>query len=168
MDPYLGEIRAVGFAFAPKGWALCNGQTMAINQNQALFAILGTTYGGNGVTTFQLPNLNARMPMHAGPGYVQGQVGGEAAHALTAAEMPAHGHALHASTDFANTSLPANALPGAKPRGGQNIYGPPGSPVGLAPTAVAATGGSQPHDNMPPYLVLNFIIALQGIFPSRN
>src|SRR5580704_5355515 len=105
-DPYLGEIRIMSFSFAPKGWALCNGQTLSINQNQALFALLGTTYGGNGTTTFQLPNLQGCVPMHVGNGFVQGQAGGEAAHTLNTSEMPAHTHQAHAYSGGASTQNP--------------------------------------------------------------
>ena len=165
--PYLGEIRVTSFSFAPIGWLMCNGQLLPINQYQALFAILGTTYGGNGVNNFQLPNLQGRVPIHFGAGFTQGQQGGEAAHTLTLSELPAHTHQLYASADLANASLPANALPAVKPRGGRDIYGPVAAPTPLESTAVGATGGSQPHENRPPYLTLNFIIAMSGIFPSR-
>jgi microcystin-dependent protein len=166
--PYLGEIRVTSFAFAPKGWALCNGQLLAINQNQAIFALLGTTYGGDGRVNFALPNLQGKMPVHFGAGRVQGEVGGEEAHTLAIGELPAHTHAMYASTDFANASLPAGALPAAKPRGGRDIYGPAAALTTLDPAAVGMAGGSQAHENRQPYLTLNFVIALQGIFPSRN
>ena len=181
-SPYLSEIRIMAFSFAPKGWALCNGQTMSIQQNAALFALLGTTYGGNGVQTFQLPNLQGRVPLHIGPGYVEGQTAGEANHTLVVNEMPAHIHFLRAdSTTSAtsNTNTPAPA--GGKVLGqstgtggspptpfGVNIYST-GAPNGqLAPQSLSGGGGSQPHENEQPYLVLNFCIALTGIFPSRN
>jgi len=168
-EPFLGEIRQVSFGFPPKGWALCNGQLLPINQNQALFSILGTTYGGDGRVNFALPNLQGRVPMHVGDGHAQGQSAGEQDHTLVVTELPEHQHTLQASADFPSTSSPANAVTAAKPRGGQNIYAPPGSlPTPLTPPALAATGGSQPHQNMQPYLTINFIIALQGIFPSRN
>ena len=167
--PYLGELRLVSFNFAPRGWALCNGQLMAINQNQALFALLGTFYGGNGTTTFALPNLQGRSPMHMGAGYVLGQMGGEAAHTLTLSELPAHLHTLYGVSDIANANAPGGALPAAKGRGGLTQYGSPGgSEVPMAPSSVAQVGGGQPHENMPPYLVMNMVIALQGIFPSQN
>jgi microcystin-dependent protein len=167
-EPFLGEIRTTSFGFAPKGWALCNGQLLPINQNQALFSILGTTYGGDGRVTFALPNLQGRVPMHVGDGAVLGQAGGEAAHTLTTAEMPAHTHRLQAASDLANASVPGDAVPAAKPSGGRDIYAPKGSPATpLNPAAVGSTGASRPHDNMQPYLTLNFIIALQGIFPSH-
>jgi microcystin-dependent protein len=167
-EPFIGEIRVVGFAFAPKGWAQCNGQLLPINQNQALFSILGTTYGGNGQQNFALPNLVARVPVHVGPATALGQAGGAGTVSLSQAELPQHGHSLYASTDFANNSLPANALPAAKPRGGRDFFAAPGGAlVPLHPGAIAAVGAGQPHENRQPFLTLNFIIALQGIFPPR-
>ena len=169
-EPYLGEIRLVSFAFAPKGWALCNGQLLAINQNQALFAILGTTYGGNGTTNFALPNLQGAVPMHFDPNANPlGLSAGEELHTLAPFEMPVHSHGLLASADLANAASPGGAVPAAKPRGGPNIYAPPGSPVAVMnPAAIAPTGGNQPHENRQPYLTMNFIMAMVGIFPSRN
>ncbi|MGY2894897.1 phage tail protein [Deinococcus sp. UYEF24] len=162
--PYVGEIRAVGFGFPPKGWAACNGQLLPINQNQALFSLLGTMYGGNGSTNFALPNLQGRVPMHVSPVLVQGQAGGEAAHTLTLNEIPAHTHTLNATSSAANTLIPTGNLLAAP---AAPLYGA-GNAVFLAPTALSTSGGSQAHSNMPPYLTLNFIIALTGIFPSRN
>lgn len=162
--PYLGEIKVVSFNFAPKGWALCNGQTLAISQNTALFSLLGTYYGGDGRTTFQLPNLQARMPIHQGAGYVIGSFGGESSHTLLTQEMPQHNHGVvgvstTATIDAATGNLWATSQ--------HNPYA--ASPnTSLAPAALGQVGGSQPHDNMTPYLVLSFIIALQGIFPPRN
>jgi len=163
-EPFLGEMRMVSFNFPPKGWAFCNGQILAIAQNQALFALLGTTYGGDGVRTFQLPNLQASMPIHTGTGFFLGQPGGEAQHALVMGEMPAHVHtAQGVSTTASSSSATSNTWASAT----QNPYG--ASPnTTLAPNALSTTGGSQPHPNLPPYLVLNFIIALQGIFPTQN
>jgi microcystin-dependent protein len=167
--PYLGEIRITAFSFAPRGWALCNGQTLAINANQALFSLLGTTYGGNGVTNFQLPNLQGRVPLHFGGGIAQGQAGGADAVTLTTAQLPAHQHAIVASTDFANSNLPGSGVTAAKVRGGVDVYAASGAPLTpLNPAAVAASGGGQPHENEQPSLVLSFIIALQGIFPTHN
>ena len=169
MDPFLGEIKIVGFGFAPRGWALCNGQLLPIDQNQALFAILGTTYGGNGQTTFALPNLQGRAPVHPGQSVTLGQSGGKEAHTLSGGELATHQHAFQASADFANANTPGNAAPAAKPRGGVNIYAPAASSVTpLNPQAIGAAGGSQPHENMQPFMALNFIIALQGIFPSLS
>jgi microcystin-dependent protein len=163
-EPFLGEIRMFSFSFAPDGWALCNGQTMAINQNQALFSILGTTYGGDGVSNFQLPNLQGAVPMNPSPTLDLGETGGETSHTLTAAELPAHTHPATAYVGAANlVSSPASAVWA----GGLPGYGDtPGA--GMAASAVANAGSGQPHDNMSPYLVLNFCIALVGIFPSRN
>jgi microcystin-dependent protein len=165
-DPYIGEVKLISFNFPPKGWAFCNGQLLPINQNQALFSILGTMYGGNGQTTFALPNLQARMPIHQGinqGSYTVGQNGGETAHTLTINEMPAHLH----------PAVAQSANNGPSPAGGiwagstAATFAPTPS-LTMSPAAVANTGGSQPHENMPPYLVLNYVIALVGIFPSRN
>ncbi len=167
-SPFLGEVKIVSFGFAPKGWAFCNGQLLPINQNQALFALLGTTYGGDGRVNFALPNLQGRVPVHFGNGIIQGQTGGEEAHTLNAAEMPAHNHTA-VSKDFANATSPSGNLLGAKGgRFGANIYAPAADLTALHPSSVDRAGGSQPHNNMQPYLVLNFVMALQGIFPSQN
>jgi microcystin-dependent protein len=167
-DPYIAEIKLISFNYPPKGWAFCNGQLLAINQNQALFSILGTMYGGNGQTNFALPNLQGRMPVHQGinqGSYNVGQAAGELAHTLTINEMPAHVHPAVAQS--------AASIPGVSPAGA--IWATAGSAafasapnVTMNPAAVANTGGSQPHENQAPYLVLNYIIALVGIFPSRN
>jgi microcystin-dependent protein len=164
--PYIGEVRMMSFGFAPKGWAQCNGQMMSIQQNTALFAILGTTFGGNGTTTFQLPDLQSRIPVHTGSGYVLGQVGGEAAHTLSTAEIPKHTHTLTAvGTPAANQRAIAGNMPGAP---AFNFYDTTASLTAMDPSAVTANTGNQPHDNMQPYLVVNFCIALIGIFPTRN
>jgi len=177
--PFLGEIKIISWNFAPKGWTFCNGQTLPINQNQALFSLFGTTYGGNGQTTFGLPNLQARVPVHTGNSFTLGQAGGEANHTLITSEMPAHNHFVQSDTQTAatsNQSAPAaNEVFGLAigvPSSGSNFpvnpYGA-GSPGGvLATQVIGLTGGSQPHSNTQPYLVLNFIVALQGVFPSRN
>jgi len=162
---FLGEIRLTGFAFAPKGWALCNGQLLPINQNQALFALLGTMYGGNGQTTFALPNLRGQVPVGVGGGFVQGQVGGEVNHTLSSAEMPGHQHNLSASGDAATTALPGGNVLAAPP---SPLYAAASTPSALSAQALGSAGSSQPHNNMPPYTVLNFVIALQGSFPSRD
>ena len=162
-DPFAGEIRLFSFGFAPRNWALCNGQFLPINQNQALFSVLGTQYGGDGVTTFALPNLQGRVPVHQGQGFVVGNPGGEASHTLTINEMPAHNHPAYGQST-ATASAPAGAVwaTNADP-----MYAPVPNAV-MSPNAIANYGGSQPHENRPPYLVLNYIIALQGVFPSRG
>src|ERR1700738_501461 len=179
-EPFLSEIKIVSFNFPPKGWAFCNGQLMAINQNQALFSIMGTTYGGDGRQTFALPNLQGRMPVHTGNGIVLGQLGGETTHTINISEMPAHSHAMNADggtgSGTSNTPNPSGTFlavssgTGATPPApfGANIYSSANPNAGLNPGCVSGTGGSQPHENMSPYLVLNFVIALQGIFPSQN
>jgi len=166
-EPFLSELKLVSFTFAPKGWAMCNGQLLPINQNQALFSLLGTTYGGNGQTTFALPNLQGRVPIHMGRGYTLGQPGGEAAHTLTISEIPAHTHFLQGVNTGAGTPVPGNNLL-ANTTGALGIYGPANSLVGMYPLDIGNTGASQPHPNQSPYLVMTWIIALQGIFPSQN
>ena len=166
-DPFLSEIRMMSFGYAPQGWALCNGQTLPINQNQALFSLLGTTYGGNGQTTFMLPNLQGRVPNHTGGiGHFLGEVGGEQNHTLTIAEMPQHTHAASASTTAGSTNLPANNVPGNSAP--NNLYGPAQNLGAMIAGTVTNVGGSQAHLNMQPFLTISFCIALQGIFPSQN
>jgi microcystin-dependent protein len=170
-EAYISEIRIFGFSFAPRGWAQCNGQMLQISQNQALFSLLGTTYGGNGVQTFALPNLQSRVPMHFGQGpglsnYSLGQVAGEEAHVLQQTEIPAHVHPLSGTPAQASTNLPVGNFVATSPA---NPYIDPahaGSRITLTQTASA--GGSQSHANQQPYLVVNFCICLFGIFPSRN
>ena len=161
--PYLAEIRIFSFNFAPKGWAMCNGQVMPINQNQALFSLLGTTYGGDGRTTFALPNLQGRMPLHVGDGIVLGQAAGEAVHTLGLQEMPAHTHVAVGSSTPANLGDPTGNLWAA----GNSAYNPTPNTT-MNPTSLLPMGGGQPHENMSPYLTVTFCIALQGIFPSRS
>jgi microcystin-dependent protein len=164
-EPFLSEIKIVSFNFPPKGWALCNGQFLPINQNQALFALLGTTYGGNGQTTFALPNLRGRVPVHMGSGHALGEAAGSTSVTVNIQQLPTHLHGLQGSNDATNiTADPTNAFLG-RVNGG---YGPAQSLTTLSPQTVTSVGGSQPHNNMMPYLTLNFIIALQGIFPSQN
>jgi len=163
-EPFLGEIRIASFKFAPKGWALCNGQFLPINQNQALFSLLGTNYGGNGTTTFGLPDLRGRMPLSFGGPYVIGQQGGSESHTIRLQELPEHTHMVTASANTGNRSSPSDNLPAAS----HGAYAP-GPDASLAPASVTnAFGTAQPHYNMPPYLALNFIIALTGIFPSQS
>jgi microcystin-dependent protein len=161
--PYLGEIKIVSFNFAPRGWALCNGQTLPINQNQALFSILGTTYGGNGTTTFLLPDLRGRVPVHTGGGFTLGQRGGEETHTLIQSEMPQHYHSTSASTAAPDRAAASGNF-WAQEAGAYDAS----STTTMSPAAIANTGGSQPHNNLAPFLVVPFVIALQGIFPSRN
>ncbi|HAV35429.1 MAG TPA: phage tail protein [Massilia sp.] len=158
----------VSFNYPPAGWALCNGQTLPINQNQALYSLLGTRFGGNGVSTFNLPDLRGRVPLHMGPGFPLGQMAGEEAHALTQVEMPQHVHQAVASTALATSASPEKALPGKKGRLGRDVFAAPGNLTTLHPASVSTAGASQPHQNMQPFLALNFAIALVGIYPTRN
>jgi len=170
-QPFLAEIKIISWNYAPKGWAFCNGQLLPINQNQALFSILGTTYGGNGQTTFALPDFRGRIPTHVGNGLLLGNAAGEETHTLTISETPAHNHQLNASTAQANQATlvtPPNNTPNILAAVQGNQYAPAASLTTLEPSSVTNFGGSQPHENRQPYLVLAFIIALQGIFPSRN
>ena len=171
-DPFVAEIKIVGFNFAPIGWALCNGQIMPISQNTALFSLLGTIYGGDGKSTFALPNLRDRVPMHHGQGAgltdrVQGEFGGEQAVTLLETQIPVHSHNVSANTGSGNQSSPTgnvwSSLAGRTP---PPLYSDTSNTT-MSPMATGISGGSQPHNNMPPYLVLNFIIALAGIFPPR-
>lgn len=167
-EPFMSELRLFSFVFAPKGWALCNGQLLPINQNQALFSLLGTTYGGNGQTNFALPDLRGRVPMHVGNGHVAGERGGEQAHTLTIPEMPAHMHSMIASSATTGiTNVPANTLllGSSAPNDFYAGLAAPTTPIG---GTITNAGGSQAHQNMQPYLTLSWCIALQGIFPSQN
>ncbi|MBK9442730.1 MAG: phage tail protein [Comamonadaceae bacterium] len=165
-DPFIGEMRWVSFDFAPRNWASCNGQLLPINQNQALFSLLGTQYGGNGQTNFALPDLRGRGPIHLSATHTLGSSGGEESHTLLVSEMPAHTHGLNADAKEATDTAPAAKLL-AKTSTGTSAYGSTTSGV-FTGASIAATGGTQPHPNMKPYIALNCIIALQGIFPSRN
>jgi microcystin-dependent protein len=162
-EPFLSEIRIMSFEFAPKGWALCNGQLLPINQNQALFSLLGPTFGGDGRVNFGLPDLRGRTPIHVGSGHTLGERGGEQAHTLSIAELPTHAHVLSASATAGNAPVPANDVLASSVN---QIYGPPSNLVALNAGSVANVGGSQAHLNMQPFLTLSFCIALQGIFPS--
>jgi microcystin-dependent protein len=155
----------MSFVFAPKGWALCNGQLLPINQNQALFALLGTTFGGNGQTNFALPDVRGRTPIHTGAGHTLGEAGGEQAHTVSVAELPTHTHPAGASTvDTGGNDNPTGNVLGSA----SGLYHPPAGLTPMNPETIANTGGSQAHLNMQPFLTLSFCIALQGIFPSPN
>jgi microcystin-dependent protein len=175
--PFMSEIRIMSFNFAPKGWAQCNGQLLPINQNQALFSLLGTTYGGDGRVNFGLPDLRSRTPNSMGNGFTLGQRGGEEAHILTIPELPQHFHQFSASNTDA-TEGPAGRVPTASsvakaaaaptPATPVNVFGTGAANLAFAPNALSNVGGSQAHTNLAPYLALNFCIALQGIFSSQN
>jgi len=168
-EPFLSEIRIMSFGFPPRGWALCNGQLLPINQNQALFSLLGTTYGGDGRVNFGLPNLQGRAPIHVGSGHTLGERGGEQGHTLSISEIPTHTHVLTASRSTGNSANPnyggTGYLLAAEPG---SAYSPPVGLTSLNAGSVTNVGGSQAHLNMQPFLVLSFCIALQGIFPSQT
>lgn len=165
-EPFLAEIRLFSFVFAPRGWALCNGQLLPINQNQALFSLLGTTFGGDGRVNFALPDLRGRVPIHAGSGHTLGERGGEQAHTLSIAELPAHTHASNASSASPGTNQPTgNILASSTPN---QAYGEATNLVAMNAASITNVGGSQAHLNMQPFLTLSFCIALQGIFPSQT
>jgi microcystin-dependent protein len=164
-EPFLSEIRIMSFNFAPKGWAMCNGQLLPINQNQALFSLLGTTFGGDGRVNFALPDNRGRTPIHVGSGHTLGERGGEQAHTLSIAELPTHTHLVNATSNPADLNVASNTTRlGAV----NNGYTPAANLVAMSPQEVTNIGGSQAHLNMQPFLTLNFCIALQGIFPSPN
>lgn len=163
-EPFLSEIRIMSFDFAPRGWALCNGQLLPINQNQGLFSLLGTTFGGDGRVNFALPDQRGRTPIHVGSGHTLGERGGEPAHTLSIAEIPTHTHTLQASSANAGTPVPTGAVLGAA----NNAYATASNLAALPAGTVTNIGGSQAHLNMQPFLALSFCIALQGIFPSPN
>lgn len=169
VTPFLSEIQVFAFTFAPRGWSFCNGASLPISQNQALFALLGTTYGGNGTTTFNLPNLQGRVAMGTGNGHTLGETGGQESHTLTTTEMPAHVHVVQADAKLGNanafnpqSAYPADTSPVLAYSGGS------ANMVAMSPAMVGNTGLSQPHENRQPFLTLNYCIALQGVFPSQN
>lgn len=161
-EPFLAEVRVMSFVFAPKGWALCNGQLLPINQNQGLFSLLGTTFGGDGRVNFGLPDLRARTPIHVGSGHTLGERGGEPAHTLSIAELPTHTHVFNASQNNADVPTPGNNRFGTS----NNMYAGATNLVSINAATITNVGGSQAHLNMQPFLTLSFCIALQGIFPS--
>jgi microcystin-dependent protein len=165
-EPFLAEVKIISWNYSPKGWAFCSGQFLPINQNQALFSLLGTMYGGNGQTTFALPDFRGRVPVHIGSGFTQGQAGGQEFHTVTQSEMPAHNHFVSSTENDAGAATPSAAVFGRN--GSQPYQSSLTNLTSLHPSTVSNTGGSQPHENRQPYLVLNFIIALQGIFPSQS
>ena len=164
-EPFLAEIRMVGFNFAPRNWAFCDGQILPINQNQSLYSLLGTTYGGDGRTSFALPDLRGCTPIHFDSSHQQGQKDGEETHTLTIDEMPQHKHKVEGSTNQATSNSPTNNVLGVTT---SNVYNTPVSPVAMSSSIIGNTGGGQAHENMQPYLAINFCIALRGLFPSRN
>lgn len=163
-EPFLAEVRIVGFNFAPRGWAFCDGQILPINQNQSLYSLLGTTYGGDGRTSFALPDMRGRVPIHTGNGHREGQKSGEETHTISTKEMPQHDHVAQASSAVGNTLLPRGLLA----RNAAEPYHDPTNLQAMMSGTIANVGGGQAHDNMQPYLAINFCIALQGLFPSRN
>jgi microcystin-dependent protein len=168
-EPFIGEIRMVGFNFAPAGWALCHGQTMAISENDALFTLIGTTYGGDGQETFNLPDLRGRIPVHAGQGpglsnRTLGEVSGTETVTLTTQQIPVHSHPAQAQTGAGNQASPSNGVWAAS---GQGQYGVGTGNAAMKNTLISASGGSQPHDNMMPYTTISFIISLFGVFPHQ-
>jgi microcystin-dependent protein len=167
VDPYIGEIRMFGGNFAPQGWAFCDGQLIPISENDALFTLIGTTYGGDGQETFALPDLQGRVPIHQGNGFVLGQKAGVESVTLTGAQLPIHTHAFLGSQDQGGTTNPPGHVVASIPGGG-SAYIQDSASVEMAQQSLMTVGGSQPHDNMQPFLCLSFIISLFGIFPQQN
>ena len=168
MQPFLGEIKLLPWDWAPRQWALCNGALLPISQNAALFSLLGTQYGGDGRVTFALPDLRGRVAAHLGNGYIQGEQAGTESVTLTAATMPTHAHFFQGVTDTADKRTATGHLIGTDTSPGTDFLAPPGQLVALNPQSTSMTGNNLPHENRQPYLVLNYCIALQGVFPSRN
>ena len=173
-QPFLGQIQAFGFGFAPRNWAFCNGQILSISQNTALFALLGTTYGGNGTSTYALPNLQSRVPIHFGTNlgvdYVLGEFGGAESVSLNLTNLPSHNHTFAGTASAANVKQPQTGAALAQSSSGNAFYAQAGSPTVTAinPGTVGTTGGGLPHSNIQPYLTINWCIALAGVFPARN
>lgn len=165
--PFIGEIRLVGFNFAPSGWAFCDGAVMPIAENEALFSLIGTTYGGDGQSTFQLPDLQGRLAFHEGSGFVMGEVDGSETVTLLGTQIPQHSHGFQVGTSVGTTNVPSGNFVGIAPDSLGNIFAPGGTQATMA-NAVTNGGGSGAHDNLQPYLVMNYIISLFGIFPSPN
>jgi microcystin-dependent protein len=164
--PFVGEIRMFAGNFAPAGWAFCNGALIPISENETLFQLIGTTYGGDGQNTFALPNLQSRVPVHVGPGFAQGQSGGVETVTLTTSQIPAHSHVPQGFNQTGNADAPLNSLWANS--GGATIYSSAAPNQAMAPAAIGSSGGSQPHDNMLPFLCINFILSLFGVFPSQS
>lgn len=169
-EPFLAEVRMFGFNFPPRGWASCDGQILPINQNQSLYSLLGTTYGGDGRTTFGLPDLRGRSPVHPGLDIDLGEAGGAETHQLTEAEMPGHNHTIRVNRFQATQTEPSGNLLATKRRGAYSHYAAAsaGDAVNMRAGTISLTGGSTAHQNMQPYLAINYCIALTGLFPSRN
>jgi len=165
-QPYVGEIRMFAGNFAPAGWLFCSGQLLPISENETLFQLIGTTYGGDGESTFALPNLQSRVPMHQGNGLILAETGGAEEITLTVNQIPAHTHPLLCSSGTASVSDPANSVPAVSTA--QAYFNSPANPTNMSPVSIAGVGGSQPHTNLQPYLCINFIISLFGIFPSPS
>ena len=166
--PFMSEIKIISWNFAPQGWTFCDGGTLPINQNQALFSLLGTVFGGNGQTTFGLPDMRGRVPIHMGAGFTLGQAGGQEFHTLTQSEMPAHNHIPQASVTDANSGSLSPPVLLARNQGNLYVSNLNGGAVAMQAPTVSSVGGGQPHENRQPFLALHMIIALQGVFPSQN
>src|ERR1700740_858909 len=167
-QPYVGEIRMFAGNFAPAGWMFCEGQLLPISEYETLFNLIGTTYGGDGQSTFALPDLRGRLPIHQGGGFTLAETGGVGTVTLTVSQIPAHSHPSLATTDAGSTNVPTSNVVGAQSVALNNLYFPADGTIPMAPNAIAAPGGTQPHDNFQPYLCISFIISLFGVFPSQT